>query len=256
MLLALARGLDAIGMRPLVARVATLAYPGQRFGVDKAGRWLNQQAECTIVSRDLHTQRFAEFSAWARHHWLYRYTPKPGDIVVDVGAGLGEEAVVFSRLVGPEGHVYSIEAHPDTFACLEQTVARSGLRNVTPIHCALADKDGEALIGDAGYLGNSILRDGQIAVPQRSLASLAEELGIDRIDFLRMNIEGAEKLAVRGLGRVEIANLCISCHDFCGLPSKAEVRAALEGLGYKVTTREAEPDAPWTGDYLYGRQAP
>jgi FkbM family methyltransferase len=253
MLLAIAQKLDSLGMRPLVASVASLVYRGQRFSVAPDGMWVNHQPECTIVSRELHTQRFADFSAWAAHHWLHCYTPKQGDIIVDVGAGMGEEAVFFSRLVGPTGHVFSIEAHPQTFACLEGTILRSGLANVTPIHCALADADGEALIGDDGWLANSILRGGKIAVPQRTLESLTHEFEIDHIDFLRMNIEGAERLAVRGLGGVEIRNLAISCHDFCGLPSKAQVHAALEAMDYVVTTRQGEPDAPWIGDYLYGR---
>lgn len=255
MLFRVAQRLDAFGLRPLVARLASLAYPDQKFSVDDRGRWINEQAECTIVSRDLHTARYSVLADQVAHLWLYRYTPRSGDVVVDVGAGMGEEAIVFSRLVGPSGRVLSIEAHPETFACLEQTVLRSRLSNVTTIHCALADADGKAVIGDEDYLGNSILRGGAIEVPQRSLGSLCAEQGVERIDFLRMNIEGAEKLAVRGMGGIPVRNICISCHDFCGLPSKAEVTTTLESLGYRVETRPAEPGAPWIGDYLYAHSA-
>lgn len=252
MLFKIAQLLDGFGLRRLVAKVASIAYPGQRFSVGACGRWVNEQPDCTIVSRNIHTARYSAIAHQVAHLWLHRYTPKEGDIVVDVGAGLGEEAIVFSNLVGPSGRIYSIEAHPDTFACLEQTILQSKLSNVTTIHCALADTDGHALIGDQDYLGNSILRGGEIAVPQRSLVSLCQELGIARVDYLRMNIEGAEKLAVKGLDDIPVRNICISCHDFCGLPSKAEVTKSLMELGYRIETRDPEPDAPWIGDYLYG----
>ena len=100
MLFRVAQRLDAFGLRPLVAKLASLAYPDQKFSVDDRGRWINEQAECTIVSRDIHTARYSVLADQVAHLWLYRYTPQSGDIVVDVGAGMGEEAIVFSRLVG------------------------------------------------------------------------------------------------------------------------------------------------------------
>ena len=46
---------------------------------------------------------------------LPRLHPQPGDIVLDVGAGTGTEALPLSQLVGDKGKVVSIEAHPATF---------------------------------------------------------------------------------------------------------------------------------------------
>jgi hypothetical protein len=83
-------------------------------------------------------------------------------------------------------------------------------------------------------------------------------LGITRIDLLKMNIEGAEREAIRGVGAL-LANthhVCISCHDFLGMPTKAEVRQFLTEHGFAVTARE-DAREPWTRDYLYGvRQKP
>jgi FkbM family methyltransferase len=245
---------DRLGLLPWVARLASLAYPRQNFRVDAAGRWVNSQPEATLVSPNVHTIRFAEVERSVLDNWAWDYMPGPGDTIIDVGAGIGEEAVVFSRLVGPAGRIVAIEAHPETFACLEQSIARSGLENVTAINCAIADQDGELFISSGpSHLMNTVLgAAGGVKVPARTLDSMA--------DFLKMNIEGAEKLAMTGFDRLapRVAHAAISCHDFVathfgGAPhyyTKDHVRSALQAHGFVVRSR---PDAAesWFRDYLY-----
>jgi FkbM family methyltransferase len=263
----LGQRLDEAGLRKLVALGASVSYGlasggRQRFEVDPAGRWVNRQPEATIVSPDIHTSRFEAVRDTVLENWAWQYRPKPGDTVVDVGAGVGEEAVVFSKMVGPRGRVVSIEAHPQTFACLEETVRRSGLPAVTPLWCAVSDRDGAATICESGsHLANSIVPAGQGShVPARSLDSLADELGLDEIALLKMNIEGAERLAVQGMERIaeRIRHIVISCHDFISDGGQSdefrtfeEVRAFLEGAGFEVRTRPDHP-SPWVRYYLYG----
>ena len=258
-----AERLDRIGLRRPVARVATLAYPASRFSVDADGRWINAQAEATFVSPTLHTSSYQALHDWVLDNWLWDFRLTPGDTVIDVGAGIGEETVVFSRLVGPAGRVISIEAHPDTFACLERTVRLSGLDNVTTVPCAVADADGELAISTADcHVASALVDAGGIKVAARSLDSLADELGLGEVAFVKMNIEGAERPAMRGmerlLGRLEAA--CISCHDFLadlgqseGFRTKAEVSEALERAGLTIRTREDHPQC-WVRDYLYARR--
>jgi hypothetical protein len=79
-----------------------------------------------------------------------------------------------------------------------------------------------------------------------------------------MNIEGAERLAVKGMKRLAAAtaNVCISCHDFVtdrtGDPAfrtRESVRHDLEAYGFEISTRP-DHELPWVRDYLYGtRQA-
>lgn len=267
---AIGQKLDQAGLRRLVALGASAAYGlatrgRQRFGVDEAGRWLNCQPEATIVSPNIHTTRADVFREWVLDTWAWRYRPGPGDVVVDVGAGVGEEAVTFSKLVGPKGRVVSIEAHPETFACLEETVRRSGLDNVTPVWCAVADADGTMSIGESdNHLANSVMTGGEgRPVPARSLDSLADELGLEEIALLKMNIEGAERLAVRGMERLarRIRNVVISCHDFIAdtgggdeFRTFDEMRAFLQGAGFELSTRPDHPN-PWVRYYLYATRA-
>lgn len=253
--------LDEFGLRRPIAKIASLAYSGQAFEVDTDRRWINRQADATFVSPSIHTTRYADVHQWVLRNWAWDYVPRAGDTVIDVGAGIGEETVVFSKLVGETGRVISIEAHPDIFGCLRDTVGSSRLDNVTLVQCAVADEDGELSISTADcHVAGSVMEGGgDIKVPARSLDSLAEELGLGDVAFMKMNIEGAEKLAMRGMSRLfpRLANACISCHDFIAdlggsddFRSKAEVRAALEAAGYTIRTRPDDPEC-WVRDYLY-----
>jgi FkbM family methyltransferase len=202
-------------------------------------------------------------TATARDILLYEYAPRAGDIVFDVGAGIGAEALLFSRLVGAAGRVVSLEAHPSTFKRLVDLCSANRLDNVIPLQVAASDSDGTVLISDLEHhVQNTLLESTQdgIEVPSRRIDTLAAELGITRIDLLKMNIEGAERLAVQGLGALlgNTHHVCISCHDFLAedggsdaLRTKAFVRDFLVGHGFRVTSREDPPD-PWTQDYLYG----
>lgn len=254
MLYAVAEKLDRLGLRPLVAKAASLAYPGQSFSVDSDGDWVSSQAEATIVSPEIYTSPYSHAYAWVMDNWTYCYTPKPGDILVDLGTGIGEEAVVFSKLIGG-GTMLAVEAHPVIYRCLTKTIKLSQLSNVQPIHCAVGGSDGETLIDDGeNILTGSIMNNAGVPVPQFTLDTLTA--GLERIDFLRTNIEGAEKLMLHGMKNSirKIRNACVSCHDFLGRPAKAEVIAFFEKHGFETVTRPDTPDPMC--DYVYASRPP
>lgn len=248
----LARSLDGRATRNWIAAAANrvLAMRGdpRRFSTDEAGRWINQQPGATFVSPDIFTGFRDQVAVRVKDRWCHDYTPGEGDVVVDLGAGFGDEALIFSELVEPSGRVIAVEAHPATFACLEETVRRSGAGNVIGVQCAVSDRDGFLNISDSAvHVANSVLLEGGLVpVPARSLDSLSDEFKIDRIDLLKVNIEGAEREVVRGMARIapRIRNIVVECHDFVAdaggsdrFRTKAEVTVALEGFGFKVTGR-------------------
>lgn len=136
-------------------------------------------------------------------HWFHDYTPRTGDVVIDVGAGIGEDAVVISHLVGATGRVHAIEAHPATFACIRSTVGLSQLANVTIHQIAIAEENGTVSISDdAHHLANSIIgQTGGLEVEAQSLDHFIAQSGHPTIDLLKMNIEGAERGAILGLDK-------------------------------------------------------
>ena len=248
------KSLDAL-MPRVAAMIANIACNDREFSVDSDGDRINRQAGATIVCPNIAPSRYDYLKSQVVENWLFDYSPQPGDTVLDIGAGIGEEALVFSPMAK---RVICVEAHPGTFRCLEKNVAANRLGNVTAIWGASTDRDGEIFLSDGDdHLSNMMQADGGIAVPARSIQSLCDELGIEQIDFMKMNIEGAERLAIEGFGNIKIRHLVISCHDFLDrddMRTKATVEAFLRAHDYKIKSR---PDHPmsYTRCNLYASHA-
>ncbi len=226
----------------------------------REGVWIHRQRGGVIVDRRVNFQTLAGLMRDTRNYWGLVYEPRPGDVVLDVGAGIGTETYYYSKGVGPGGQVVAIEAQPMTFRCLRLFCERNGLSNVIPMNVAAGDREGEILIDDReNHLTNSIVGTTRgIPVRMRSLDDLIDELGLERIDFLKMNIEGAEQLAIMGLSRNlhKVRGLCISCHDFIAdaggpqeLRTKAKVRTFLEENHFVIQERP-DDTRPWIRDQL------
>jgi FkbM family methyltransferase len=194
-----------------------------------------------------------------RDWYFHQYQPRAGDIVLDIGAGVGEDTIILSAAVGPRGRVLAVEAHPVTFELLAKTCRYNHLdANTTCVHCALMDKAGTVQIESrAAHRGNTI-RLAAGAVPACSLDDLCRQQGIARIDFLKMNIEGAERFAIAGMAHMiqHTRAVCIACHDFLGeqnefYRTKALVVEFLRANGFAVLLREDHPE-PWTRNHVYG----
>ena len=267
--------LQSTRLRPLVTAAASV-YASARdrrphiFSVDADGDWVNWMRGTTFVSPIRHIQTIEEIEKSVHDHWSYKYFPRSGDVVVDVGAGIGEETVVYSRVVGEAGRIIAIEAHPHTFACLEKTVRSNRLTNVTTINCAITGRAEQLFISDdtTHHLANTVLSgintiiDGRARIPieGRTLDAVFSDLKLTRVDLLKMNIEGAEKPALLGMNEsVKITRaVAISCHDFCvalGAPESMRTRVAVEAFlqehGFGIERRPDDPRT-WVPDFLYG----
>ncbi len=190
-------------------------------------------------------------------YFMFLYTPKPGDVVVDVGAGVGTEALQFSRLVGARGRVISIEAHPPSAALLQRTVRHLALDNVTVIDAAVAAADGPVHISDGDAAIANRLAESGITVRGGTLPSLLAEVGVREVDYMKVNIEGAERLLFEGLtgSGLVIREICVSCHDFLDedwYRTFDTTRAWLLDNGYDVSRHPAVDGAPYSQYYLYG----
>jgi FkbM family methyltransferase len=266
---AIVRRLDRPGRRALLVVPSSFwvsaRYRSPAVVYWRDGAWIHRYRGAKIPHAELgRAAPPSVLTAEARELFLYRYTPRPGDTVFDLGAGIGAEALLFSRLVGDSGRVVSAEAHPRTFERLARLCKVNGLTNVTPLQVAVTDSDGTAAISDTDqYLQNTMLGGEGIQVPAKRIDTIASELGISKIDLLKMNIEGAERAALQGAGDLLAAtrHVCISCHDFVAdsggpdeLRTKTFVTRFLTERGFDVTTRDDAAE-PWTRDYVYGARA-
>ena len=108
--------------------------------VSYRGEWILRYRTGTLPAH-MH-QSAAQMEAKTLDYFCWNHTPQPGETVVDVGAGVGTEALTFSRLVGSTGRVIALEAHPDAYVVLRQIIELNGLTNVTAVQVALADQPG------------------------------------------------------------------------------------------------------------------
>jgi FkbM family methyltransferase len=258
------KSLNRPGIRSILALSAsTIATVRARklCKVSYESEWVQRFPSCTLVEPRLTLWTPERIKKSTHDLFMYRYRPVEGDTIVDVGAGTGWETLCFSRDVGVSGRVISIEAHPKVFRCLSRVRAENRLENVTLFQAAVADREGEVELSDSPeHEGNSMIGSvSGIRVPCTTLDRIFRSLQLSRVDFLKMNIEGAERLALRGMGEMvkKTRNVCISCHDFLAdeggpneLRTKREVIAFLKEKGFDVLTRETE--GLWLRDFVYG----
>jgi FkbM family methyltransferase len=180
------------------------------------------------------------------------YKPRAGDAIVDIGAGRGEDVFAFSRAVGPAGRVWAIEPHPVSFAALGRLCELNRLANVTALNYACMDRAGELQIETLPVWESNYVRAGDPSAASYPVNSvrfddLAAEHGIQRIDFLKMNIEGAERQALpgcqRALGRARF--VCIAAHDFRAARGEGDefrtldfVKQFVAAAGFEIVMRD------------------
>lgn len=223
-----------------VRRVGTDFFPDPgMFGVSEPP-WQRWAGQAQKYLRD------------AADYWFHEYPPQAGDVIVDIGAGRGEDVFAFSRGVGAAGRVWAIEPHPVSFAILRQFCELNGLANVRALNYACTDRPGDLQIETLPVWESNYVRSGDptptsYAAKCVRFDDLAAEHGIERIDFLKMNIEGAERLALPGCREAlrRARYVCISAHDFRAARGEGEefrtlefVRAFVTEAGFEIVVRE------------------
>ena len=146
---------------------------------------------------------------------LIRELLTPGMTFVDVGANWGYFTLFGAHLVGSTGRVISVEADPRAWHVLHANVERNLLSQVSLHAVAASDGSGTLSMFTYGHANDDSSNFGvTIAdtagpsptgpcfdIPARSLDDLLDETGVERVDLLKMDIEGGEGRALKGLDR-------------------------------------------------------
>ena len=132
--------------------------------------------------------------------------PQAG-VFVDIGANCGLFSLTASRKLGQRGRVLAIEPNPAMAERLRFNVATNDFENVELAECAIGDVVGMAELKIcASNLGGSSLtvevEGPRVSVPIRTLQSVLESFGIERIDAMKVDIEGFEDRAIMPFLRV------------------------------------------------------
>jgi len=140
----------------------------------------------------------------AERHLLQKILPS-GAVVVDAGANIGIYSEFLSRCVGPNGVVHSFEPSPDNFMRLR--FATRKLPNVRPCAAVVGDHTGETMLYVSDKLNvdhRAYASDGN---PRRAIQVRMVALDDcfkagERVDLLKLDIQGYELHALRGAKRI------------------------------------------------------
>ncbi|MFN7138874.1 MAG: FkbM family methyltransferase [Limisphaerales bacterium] len=137
---------------------------------------------------------------YASHHTTVAVSP--GDIVIDGGGCWGDTALYFAQLAGSHGNVYCFEFAPDNLSILKRNLEMNPLLRdrIDVIKEALWDKTGDTISFDSAGPGTTVgeTAEQSCKVTTRAIDDFVEEKRLDRVDFIKMDIEGAELKALQG----------------------------------------------------------
>jgi FkbM family methyltransferase len=131
-----------------------------------------------------------------------------GSVFIDVGANMGIYTLVASRLVGRAGSVIAFEPSVQSFPLLKQNIALNDLTNVLALPVALSHETGRAtLYHGPDPVCNSLGKhpswhsDAE-EVSTDSLDNVVKRTSLNRLDLIKIDVEGAEELVLRGALKV------------------------------------------------------
>ena len=175
--------------------------------------------------------------------------------IIDIGAGLGD-FTAYAAQRSPNGRVLAYEPFPESFALLQRNIALNQLRNVEAKPYAIAGKPGPLAlnIGMGEAVQHSTTQPGAktIEVQAITLQQVFDAHGLDRCDFLKMDIEGGEYAILRDMDSSllkRVQRIALEYHDNTAAGQHAELVRLLQANDFHVQVR-ANPVHDYLG-YLY-----
>jgi FkbM family methyltransferase len=126
-----------------------------------------------------------------------------GDTILDIGANIGYYSLLFANLVGSEGKVYAFEPDPESFRLLEKNIRENSCEAIFPYQKAVSNENAEITLYldrfnnlDHTIFESSDYRNAVSISAVRLDDFFEEDL---HVDFIKMDIQGAEGLALEGM---------------------------------------------------------
>ena len=156
-----------------------------------------------LVQREVYLGVFEpRETRWARSRL------RPGMTFVDVGANIGYYTLLGAQSVGSGGRILAIEPGPYAYRRLQETVERNRLEQVTTLPIAVGAEAGRLPLyippeNSGNYSPTMLPSEGGTPVETevRTLDDLLEEHGVERVDLLKLDVEGFEPAVLRGARR-------------------------------------------------------
>jgi FkbM family methyltransferase len=200
-----------------------------------------------------------DFAIMSRHEdeIIDHFNTKQGDIVVDVGAHMGKYTIIASKRVGANGKVIAIEAHPGNYEMLNRNIKLNGLTNVTTLNYAVYSKESKIKLflpdEESGYtMHHSVMfnylsskyplqgKDNEkfIEVNANTLDNLLQKNGIPQVNWIKIDVEGAEFEVLKGSADIlsisKDISLLIEVHNPSDIDHYKQIMDFLKPYNFKI----------------------
>jgi len=138
-------------------------------------------------------------------NFIKSYFSNSSILALDVGANIGVTSLLMARLLGESSKIFSFEPGKNVFSCLKHNVDINNLNNnIFPINAAISDHDGlTSFFEDSAY--GYISKDGDdLSTQMISINTFLIQEGIDKVDFIKIDVEGFEPEVFRGLEALKV----------------------------------------------------
>lgn len=224
------------------------------FYYDFPIKWHKNYAEATVMGEKIKMIYFSDKSKYfydSKYYndficlnkknfgYFHKYKPQEGDIVIDAGAYEGAFAILVAKMVGKRGKVIAFEPEEKAFERLKQNIKLNNLINLIPIKKGLWNSDSSVKFKSDGE-ASSIFREGEDKIEVVSLDNELKRLGIKEINYIKMDVEGAEIEAIKGckntLKKNDVNLAIASYHIIDGEKTYKKLEKELKKLNYKTKT--------------------
>ena len=174
---------------------------------------------------------------------LEHFSPKEGDVVIDVGAAFGIYTMIASKKVGSSGKVVAIEPQPEIFRMLNCNIKLNKLSNIVSLNYATYSKETKlilysnfSLISERAGKNNQVF----IEVNCNTLDHLVGEIQeINEINWIKIDVEGAELEVLKGatgiLSKSKDIALLIEIHNMSdGTNHYTTIMELLHNYNFKI----------------------
>lgn len=214
----------------------------------------------------------------------FRRLFRPGEklVICDIGACEGEDSIRFARAF-PRAQVFAFEPLPTNIREIERNLAAYDARSVSLVPVALSDRTGEAefhvssgrppdsgnLAWNFGNKSSSLLEpsasnapnpwlrfEERIRVPTQTLDDFCRSHGIERIDFIQLDVQGAEQRVLTGatamLPGITAIWLEVACREhYRGQPLAGDIQRYMHDRGFRLAHASYRDPRFGEGDHLY-----
>jgi FkbM family methyltransferase len=182
----------------LLRRIALRSLKGAPVDIDVLGAHMRLHPYNNVCEKKvLFTPQFFD----PEELRILRERVTDGFTFVDVGANIGVYSLFVGAHAGPNARVLAIEPQPDIFDRLTYNIRLNPFGTVKAVNCAVADKAGDLTLfldpRNSGESSVKIVGSAQartIKVPAISLLDLLRDEGFERVDAVKLDVEGAEDI--------------------------------------------------------------